>query len=62
MPKKPKQLVKLLKQNGFIEKSQNGSHKKMYNPSTNRTTIVPMHRKDISDSFLKEILKQAGLR
>lgn len=61
MPVKPKDLVKLLKKNGFIEKGQRGSHKKMYNPTTNKTTIVPMHNKDIDDKFLKDILKQAGL-
>lgn len=62
MPISPKKLVKLLKKNGFKEKGQRGSHLKMFNPKTNKTTIVPMHNKDIDDRFLKEILKQAGLK
>ncbi|MGP4117217.1 type II toxin-antitoxin system HicA family toxin, partial [Levilactobacillus zymae] len=34
MPMKPRQMIKLLKENGFIEKSQNGSsHLKLYNPA-----------------------------
>ncbi|UPQ85107.1 type II toxin-antitoxin system HicA family toxin [Ignavigranum ruoffiae] len=62
MPIKPKDLVKKLKENGFKEIRQRGSHKVMYNQRTNKTTVVPMHNKDIDDIFLKEILKQAGLK
>ncbi|MDK7187942.1 type II toxin-antitoxin system HicA family toxin [Facklamia hominis] len=61
MPITPKKLVKLLRKNGFEELRQRGSHKVMYNKRTNRTTVVPMHNKDIDDAFYKEILKQAGL-
>ena len=62
MPITPKKLVKLLQQNGFKELRQRGSHKVMYNSDTNRITVVPMHNKDIDDSFYKAILKQAGLK
>ncbi|MBR5239924.1 MAG: type II toxin-antitoxin system HicA family toxin [Clostridia bacterium] len=47
MPMTPKEMVKLLCQNCFVEVSQNGSHKKMRNPETNITIIVPMHGKDL---------------
>ncbi|AMB92912.1 type II toxin-antitoxin system HicA family toxin [Aerococcus christensenii] len=62
MPITPKKLVKILQKNGFKELRQRGSHKVMYNENTNRTTVVPMHNKDIDDSFYKDILKQAGLK
>lgn len=43
----PREMVKFLKKNGFIEKDQRGSHKKMFNPDTKKITIVPMHNKDL---------------
>lgn len=55
-------MVKFLKKNGFYKKGQNGSHAKYHNPQTNKTTIVPMHAKDLGKSLEKEILKQAGLK
>ena len=61
MPMRPKQMVRLLKKNGFKEMGQNGSHLKMFNPITNRVTIVPMHAKDLPVGTEKRILKEAGL-
>ena len=61
MPITPKKMVSLLKQNGFIEVSQNGSHKKLYNAKTNTTIIVPMHNKDLKQGTEQAILKQANL-
>lgn len=43
MPMTPKEMIKHLKKNGFIQVSQNGSHVKMVNTTTNRQTIVPYH-------------------
>lgn len=62
MPMTPKQMVKLLKQNGFIEERQTGSHKFFVNPETGRYTTVPMHNKDLGKGLESEILKQAGLK
>lgn len=62
MPMTPKQMVKFLKENGFEEVSQNGSHLKMKNPKTGRQTVVPMHAKDIPSGTEKSIFKQAGLK
>ncbi|MCR0362665.1 type II toxin-antitoxin system HicA family toxin [[Clostridium] innocuum] len=47
MPMTSKQMVKLLKQNGFIEIRQAGSHKILNNPVTNRSVVVPFHAKDL---------------
>jgi len=62
MPLTPKQLVKILKQNGFEEITQRGSHLKMKNPITNKTVIVPMHDKDLKKGTEQGILKDAGIK
>ncbi|WP_300122677.1 type II toxin-antitoxin system HicA family toxin [uncultured Enterococcus sp.] len=62
MTKKVREIVKILNRNGFIKIDQNGSHMKFYNPLTNRTVIVPNHRKDIPIGTEKSIWKQAGIK
>ena len=62
MPIKPSEMIKLLKKNGFIIVSQNGSHVKMKNLKTDKTVIVPYHSKDLKKGLEQAILKQAGLR
>lgn len=44
MPIKPEIMIRLLKQNGFVKITQNGSHIKMRNPNTKKQTTVPMHK------------------
>jgi mRNA interferase HicA len=60
MPMSPKEIIKLLKKNGFQEVSQNGSHVKLRNPETRRTVVVPYHSKDLKKGLEQAILKQAG--
>lgn len=62
MPLTAKEMIKLLKKNGFEEVSQNGSHVKLKNPSTGHQTIVPLHNKDLQKGLEQTILKQAGLK
>lgn len=62
MPMTAKQMVKLLKDNGFIEVRQADSHKRFENPETGRATTVPYHCKDLAKGTEQEILKQAGLK
>ena len=47
MPMSSKEMLKLLKENGFEVISQNGSHVKMKNLKTDKTVIVPYHSKDL---------------
>ena len=47
MPMKPREMIKLLLDNGFVEVSHNGSHKKMYREETNTVVIVPVHSKEL---------------
>lgn len=62
MPMTPKEMIKFLKQNGFEEVSQNGSHVKLKNPQTGKQTIVPYHGKAMKKGLEQSILKQAGLK
>ena len=62
MPMTPKEMIRYLKKNGFVEVRQNGSHVKMNNPSTKRTVIVPVHAKSMKRGLEQAILKQAGLK
>ena len=62
MPMTPKEMIKLLKKNGFREVGQNGSHVKLENTEIKRTVIVPYHSKDLKKGLEQAILKQAGLR
>ena len=62
MPMSSKEMLKLLKESGFREVSQNGSHVKLKNLETGRTVIVPYHSKDLKKGMEQAILKQAGLR
>ncbi|WP_225744990.1 type II toxin-antitoxin system HicA family toxin [Marinilactibacillus sp. Marseille-P9653] len=62
MPMTPKQMVKLLKKNGFVKLRQDGSHLFMFNEITNKRTTVPMHNKDLAKGIEHAILKQAGLK
>ena len=62
MPMSSKEMIKLLKQNGFGEVGQNGSHVKLKNFETGRTVIVPYRSKDLKKGMEQAILKQAGLK
>ena len=62
MPMTPREMIALLKSNGFQEVSQNGSHVKLKNPETGKQTIVPSHGKAMKKGLEQAILKQAGLK
>ena len=62
MPMTPREMIKLLKENGYETISQNGSHMKMKNVHTGKSVIVPYHSKDLKKGLEQEILKQAGIR
>lgn len=56
-----KEIIKLLKKNGFELKSQRGSHKKFV--KDDKTVIVPDHGKDeIPKGTHKNIERQSGLK
>lgn len=62
MPMKPKEMIRLLKKNGFEVISQNGSHVKLRNVKTEKQVIVPYHSKEMKKGLEQAILKEAGLK
>lgn len=63
MPMKPREMVKILKAYGFIEKSQNGSsHLKLVHPESHKTIIVPIHAKELGKGLEHAILREAGIK
>lgn len=63
MPMTPKEIIRILKKNGFKEIRQPGtSHLRMVNPETGKQTTVPMHSKELGKGLEQAILKQAGLK
>ena len=61
MPMTSKEIIKLLKKNGFEKISQNGSHIKLKNKTNGITVIVPYHSKELKRGMEQAILKQAKL-
>ena len=58
---KPKEVLKILKKHGFIERRQIGSHMQLFHPVSNLRTTVPMHNKDLKRKTLASILRQAKI-
>lgn len=62
MPMTSKEIIKLLKENGFTEiKGGKGSHRKFKNPKTGKATVVPFHSKTLKKGTERSILKEVGL-
>lgn len=59
---KPRNVVALLKKQGFIELRQVGSHLHLYHPVRKLRATVPMHHKDLKRKTLLSILRQANIR
>lgn len=62
MPMTPKEIIKILEKHGFVFISSNGSHHKYKNSQTGKTTIVPVHAKELKKGIEQAILKQAGVK
>jgi len=58
----PKNIINILKRNGFVLDRTKGSHHIYYHPDSKRRVIIPFHKKDLPKGTLMEILRQAGLR
>jgi predicted RNA binding protein YcfA (HicA-like mRNA interferase family) len=59
---KAKELLKMLREDGWIGKSQKGSHLQLIHPSKPGKVTLPVHGGDIPRGTLNSILKQAGLK
>ena len=60
MPLTGKDMVKLLLDNGFVERRVNGSHHQLYKDGVRIT--VPIHgNQDLGKGLERKILKEAGI-
>lgn len=62
MPKKPRELEKLILSDGWVFKEQIGSHRHYVHPIKPGKVTIPFHGKDIPKGTENSILKQAGLK
>lgn len=58
---KPKELLKILKRDGWRVVRINGSHYIMEHPTKEGMPVIPMHNKDLRIGTYKQILTEAGL-
>jgi predicted RNA binding protein YcfA (HicA-like mRNA interferase family) len=58
---KSKEVVQILKQIGFVEKRQKGSHLILERTRDQRTIVIPMHPKALGKGLMHAIIKEAGL-
>ncbi len=56
-----KEIIAALRSGGFVIDRQKGSHVSLRNPSTKRTTVVPVHSEELPRWLMKKIIKDAGL-
>ena len=64
MPVKIKEILKILKKDGWQEVRQKGSHKQFKHPSKSGLVTVSYHKmsEDLAPGTLNSILKQAQLK
>ncbi|OGJ42020.1 hypothetical protein A3B60_00675 [Candidatus Peregrinibacteria bacterium RIFCSPLOWO2_01_FULL_39_12] len=60
IPIKPKKLIKILISIGFIERDAQGSHV-FFKHTDGRTTVVPIHNRELSKGLLRKILNDVQL-
>ena len=57
----PRKVLRLLKQHGFVEDHQTGSHVILIHLEGGRRVVVPVHSRDVPRGTLMTILKAAGI-
>lgn len=62
MPMKSKEMEKRILADGWIFKSQSGSHRQYIHPAKPGKVTIPFHGKDLAKVTEISILRQAGLR
>ncbi len=60
VPIKPQKFIKILLALGFEQRDADGSHV-FFKHSDGRTTVIPIHNKDISRGLLRKILHDIQL-
>ena len=58
----PKELIKILEANGWVQERSKGSHAIFKHPTNPALAVVPIHKKDMKIGTVNQILKMAGLK
>ncbi|MEK7109240.1 MAG: type II toxin-antitoxin system HicA family toxin [Patescibacteria group bacterium] len=56
-----REVLRRLLKAGFKIVGYKGSHVKLYNPFTKKSTEIPMHPGDLGRNLITKIIKQAGV-
>lgn len=62
MPKKPREMEKIILADGWVFLSQGWFHRHYIHPSKPGKVTIPFHCKDLPKGTENSILKQAGLK
>ncbi len=62
MPKKPKEMERIILADGWILKNQVGSHRQYIHPFKQGKVTIPFHSKELTKKVENSILKQASLK
>ena len=61
MPKRPKEMERIILNDGWIFKNQEGAHRHYVHPTKSGKVTIPFHCKELSKIVEKSIRKQAGI-
>jgi predicted RNA binding protein YcfA (HicA-like mRNA interferase family) len=62
MPKSAKEMERIVLADGWVFKSQEGSHRQYVHPTKPGKVTIPFHSGDLTRKTENAILKQAGLK
>lgn len=62
MPKTPREMERIIFDDGWVFRNQEGSHRHYTHPEKPGKVTIPFHKKDIPKAIEYSILKQAGLK
>lgn len=62
MPKKPREMEQIILADGWLFKTQEGSHRQYTHPDKPGKVTIPFHCKELTKGTENSILKQAGLK
>jgi predicted RNA binding protein YcfA (HicA-like mRNA interferase family) len=57
-----KEVLRILYEDGWMDKTQKGSHLQLVHPTKSGKVTVPIHKGDMAIGTVHGILKQAGLK
>ncbi|KAA6326341.1 hypothetical protein EZS27_024536 [termite gut metagenome] len=62
MVKTVREIIRIIKKDGWYENRQKGSHKQFKHPVKKGTVTITDHGKDLNEFEINSILQQAGLK